>query len=64
MLGRAGRRISLGGHTAEASPQEAFHKKPNPETPGRPLILGAGTSRSPRRHRRNPRPPGHPGGQQ
>ncbi|CAK0809570.1 unnamed protein product [Prorocentrum cordatum] len=50
--------------TVEASPHETFHKKANPETPGRPSIFDAGTSSFPRQNQRNPRNPGHPGGKQ
>eukprot|EP00959_Pyramimonas_sp_CCMP1952_P171186 3576967-Pyramimonas_sp.AAC.1 len=50
--------------TAEASPQETPHRKPNTETPGRPLIFGAGTSRFALKSNRNRRNPGHPGGKQ
>eukprot|EP00959_Pyramimonas_sp_CCMP1952_P015068 319069-Pyramimonas_sp.AAC.1 len=51
-------------YAVEASSQETFHKKPNPEAPGRPLVFDVGTSRFPWQHHRNPRSPGHPGGEQ
>eukprot|EP00959_Pyramimonas_sp_CCMP1952_P473378 9501649-Pyramimonas_sp.AAC.1 len=39
--------LGPGAVSEEASPQETSRKKPNPETPGHPLMFGVGTSRFP-----------------